>query len=220
MAAYTQVLLREHGALSICMDKARSRTGKYQEPYDDGLIDMVVESTLQSNQTRSPAVSRVASLESNANNNMIASSPPASPDTPSSVGSPTMSVDSTMATTNNNGGFGNGNGLRKIHKDVFIVPINITYENMPELPILLDELLDQPQTKHRQQQQQQQQRSNSMPTPPSQMQGVMRPSEAKDKRNRLLDGSDTQRKFGRVLMGIGPLVSVQDAAEQLQRSSR
>ncbi|KAG2222121.1 hypothetical protein INT45_007557 [Circinella minor] len=223
MAAYTQVLLREHGALSICMDKTRSRTGKYQEPFDDGLIDMVVESTLQSNQTRSPAVSRVASLESNNNNNnnnmnnMNGNSPPASPDTPtSSIGSPTMSVDSTIISNN---------GLRKVHKDVFIVPINITYENMPELPILLDQLLDQPQTKQQQQQQQlsqqsQQQRSNSMPTPPSsQIQNVMRPSEAKDKRNRLLDGSDTQRTFGRVLMGIGPLVSVQDAAEQLQRSS-
>ncbi|KAI9489880.1 male sterility protein-domain-containing protein [Zychaea mexicana] len=196
MAAYTQVLLREHGALSIYMEKARSRTGKYQEPYDDGLIEMVVESTLQSNQTRSPAVSRVASLESNSN-----SSPPASPDTPSSIGSPTMSIDSSTG--------GNGFTRKSAHKDVFIVPINITYENMPELPYLLDELLDQHQPASVKQ--------SNAPAPP--MQNVMRPSEAKDKRTNALNGPDVQRKFGRVLMGIGPLVSVQDAAEELQRSS-
>ncbi|KAI9246910.1 male sterility protein-domain-containing protein [Phascolomyces articulosus] len=200
MAAYTQVLLREHGALSICTDKARSRTGKYQEPYDDGLIDMVVESTLQSNQTRSPAVSRVASLDNN-------NSPPASPDTPSSMGSPTMSIDSTIT----NATASNGLGRNRIHKDVYIVPINITYENMPELPYLLDELLDQQQPALAKQ--------SSMSSPSSPSIQVMRPSEAKDKRNRMLDGPDAQRKFGRVLMGIGPLVSIQDAAESLQRSS-
>ncbi|KAI8137700.1 male sterility protein-domain-containing protein [Fennellomyces sp. T-0311] len=190
MAAYTQVLLREHGALSLCMEKSRSRTGKYQEPYDDGLIDMVVESTLQSNQPRSPAVSRVASLESNNN------SPPASPDTPSSIGSPTMSIDSTTGTP------------RKVHKDVFFVPINITYENMPELSFLLEALLDQHQPANKQ---------SSMSPPPTQ--GLMRPSEAKDRRSKVLEGADAQRKFGRVLLGIGPLVSVQDAADDLNRSS-
>lgn len=192
MAAYTQVLLREHGALSLCLEKTRSRTGKYQEPYYDGLIDMLVESTLQSNQGRSSAVSRVASLES---------TPPASPDTPSSLNSPTMSIDSSA-------------GLpRKSHRDVVIVPINITYESIPELPHLIDSVLDQqPQKK------QQQQRHPA--SPPSTMRGVVRPSEAMDRRNRMLDGIEAQRKYGRVLFGIGPLVSVQEAAEKWYRSSK
>lgn len=189
MAAYTQVLLREHGALSMCLERARSRSGKYQEAYDDGLIDMIVESTLQSNQPRSPAVSRVSSLEN---------SPPASPDTPSSlVGSPTMSVDSS-----------NGNIPRKVHRDVFMIPINITYENPPELAYLVDDLLDQHP-------------AQSPASPGAQVQGVVRPSEAMDKRNKSHEnGHHGRRKFGRALVGVGPLVSVQDAVEDTQRTSR
>jgi glycerol-3-phosphate O-acyltransferase len=46
-AAYTEVMLRKHGAISIMIEKARSRTGRVQGAYHDGLINMVVEGTVQ-----------------------------------------------------------------------------------------------------------------------------------------------------------------------------
>ncbi|KAG2172784.1 hypothetical protein INT43_000131, partial [Umbelopsis isabellina] len=52
-AAYTQVMLREHGALSIMIEKARSRSGQAQKAYDDGLVGMVLEAALERNQDQS-----------------------------------------------------------------------------------------------------------------------------------------------------------------------
>ncbi|KAG0188479.1 cyclin-dependent kinase inhibitor far1 [Apophysomyces sp. BC1034] len=182
MAAYTQVLLREHGALCVSLEKFRSRTGKYEEMYDDGLIDMVIEATLQSNQVRSYSSSKIIASES---------SPPTSPSSPIS---PTNSVDSKPGIS------------RKNHKDVVIVPINITYENVPELPYLIDEVLDQ-QLSQRQHQ--------TLQTP---MEGVVRPSEAMDKRNKSQEGADNLRKCGRVLFGVGRLISVQDEAEEYYKT--
>jgi glycerol-3-phosphate O-acyltransferase len=49
-AAYTEALLHEHGALSMLLERARSRTGRIQAVHDDGILDMVVEATLERNQ--------------------------------------------------------------------------------------------------------------------------------------------------------------------------
>ncbi|CAO3638313.1 unnamed protein product [Cunninghamella blakesleeana] len=215
-AAYTQVLLREHGALSMCLEKSRTRTGKYQEAYDDELIEMIMESTLQSNQSRSSAAvttNKVAAAD------MI--SPPDSPDStaPSLTNNPTMSLDSTT-------------GLpRKAHRDVVVVPINISYEDVPELSFLIDQVLDQ-QTRNAaigmngnmnhlgtgagsKQSSLLLSTQSSSPSLP----GVVRPSQAMDKRNRLLEGIDTPKKCGRVHFGIGRLVSVQDVANEFSKSN-
>lgn len=217
-AAYTQVLLREHGALAFCLERSRSRTGKFQESYPDGFVDMVIESTLQTNQTArgssstSSLINRVVSSEIN--------TPPASPDSPSSSGvvSPTMSIDSLAHNFTNQ--THQQQQLKKNHKDVVFVPINITYENVPELPHLIDEVLDQQpaRTSGRG-------RSASNSTPPPSMSGpgraggVVRPSEAKDRRKTLLEGSEAPKKCGRVTFGVGPIVSVQEAAEAFNRKS-
>jgi glycerol-3-phosphate O-acyltransferase len=190
-AAYTQVLMREHGALSFCLERSRSRTGKYSEPYADGLVEMVIEATLQSNQTtRTPStsssvISRVVSH---------AETPPGSPDSAApGTTSPTMSIDSlaTLPSTPQQ---------KRVHRDAIFVPIHITYENLPELPHLIDEVLDQQQPKR------------STPA-----RGIARPSEAMDRRK--LDGSDLPKKGGRILFGVGPLVSVQEVADRFHRDS-
>ncbi|KAI8374462.1 male sterility protein-domain-containing protein [Radiomyces spectabilis] len=181
LAAYTQVLLREHGALCFSLEKTRSRSGKYDEPYADGLIDMVIEATLQSNQSRTPAFNKLMQSET---------TPPTSPDTPvSAAPSPTASID------------GHAGLFRKAHRDIVFVPINISYENVPELPHLIDEVLDQ----------QPRRQTQELQTP---MEGVVRPSEAMDKRTKMLEGAEVPRKRGRVLLGIGSLISVQDTAEE------
>lgn len=216
-AAYTQVLLREHGALSFCLERSRSRTGKCQEVYPDGFVDMIIEATLQTNQTArtssntSSVINRVASTDIN--------TPPASPDSPSSasvVDSPTMSIDSlahnfTMPVLQ-----------RKVHKDVVFVPINITYENVPELPHLIDQVLDQQPTRAgsgRQRSASQSSLSSTPPPPPMPSQRPLRPSEAKDRRKTLLEGTEAPKKCGRVTFGVGPLISVQDVAEEFNRHS-
>ncbi|OAD07491.1 hypothetical protein MUCCIDRAFT_157772 [Mucor lusitanicus CBS 277.49] len=221
-AAYTQVLLREHGALSFCLERSRSRTGKCQEAYPDGFVDMIIEATLQTNQTArtssntSSVINRVASTDIN--------TPPASPDSPSAsvVDSPTMSIDSLAHN------FTSPTLQRKVHKDVVFVPINITYENVPELPHLIDQVLDQQPTRAgpggRQRSASQSSLSSTSPaplTPPPPMpsQRPLRPSEAKDRRKTLLEGPEAPKKCGRVTFGVGPLISVQDVAEEFNRHS-
>lgn len=213
-AAYTQVLLREHGALSFCLERSRSRTGKCQEAYPDGFVDMIIEATLQTNQTArtssntSSVITRVASTDIN--------TPPASPDSPSAsvVDSPTMSIDSLAHN------FTSPTVQRKVHKDVVFVPINITYENVPELPHLIDQVLDQQPTRAggggRQRSASQSSLSSAPPTP---SQRPLRPSEAKDRRKTLLEGTEAPKKCGRVTFGVGPLISVQDVAEEFNRHS-
>lgn len=199
-AAYTQVLLREHGALSMCLEKTRSRTGKPQEAFDDEVVDMVMESTLQSNQSRLSIISKIAASD-------LVSPPdsPVSPGTPAS----TMSMDSATEMP------------RKTHRDVVIVPINISYETVPELGFLIDQVLDQ------------QHRSNdtgirspssssslltTTQAPSSPVPTVVRPSQAMDKRNRLQDGIEPPKKCGRAHLGIGSLISVQDVAAEFNKS--
>jgi hypothetical protein len=218
-AAYTQVLLREHGALAFCLERSRSRTGKFQEAYPDGFVDMVIEATLQTNQA-----TRTSSNTSSVINRIVSSeinTPPASPDSASSSGvaSPTMSIDSlahnfTAAATQ-------PQQQKKVHKDVVFVPINITYENVPELSHLIDEVLDQQPTRTPGGRS----RSASQSTPPPSMSmpgrsgGVTRPSEAKDRRKTLMEGSELPKKCGRVTFGVGPLISVQEVAEGFNRQS-
>ncbi|KAI8073923.1 male sterility protein-domain-containing protein [Gongronella butleri] len=223
-AAYTQVLLREHGALSFCFERTRSRTGKLQAAFDDGMMEMVMESTLQSNQSRaSGATSRAGSMDDG--------NVPPSPDSPASA---TMSVDSTTGTP------------RKPHRDIVVVPINISYESVPELPFLIDQVLDQQQPIQQQMQMQmqqqnrpsastslpsrpsataqssQQQRSMSIPsaspssaasTAPNSVPGVphapVRPSQSMDRRNGV---ADSAKKYGAVDIGLGRVVSVQETA--------
>lgn len=211
-AAYTQVLLREHGALSFCLERSRSRTGKFQEAYPDGFVDMIIEATLQTNQAArsstntASVINRIVSAEIN--------TPPASPDSPSSsvMASPTMSIDSLA---HNFAPSSHQQNNRKVHKDVVFVPINITYENVPELSHLIDEVLDQqparPTTGRSRSS------SQSSMASPSRPGGVIRPSEAKDRRKTLLEGLEAQKKCGRVTFGIGPLVSVQEVAEEYNR---
>ncbi|KAI8976058.1 male sterility protein-domain-containing protein [Pilobolus umbonatus] len=205
-AAYTQVLLREHGALAFYLERSRTRTGKFQESYTDGLIDMVVEATLQTNQTgrisvTAPnAISRVASETHHP-------SPPGSPETPrSGVTSPTMSIDSLA---NNFSTLQQQFQQRKIHKDVIFVPINISYENVPELPHLIDEVLDQQPSNGPKQ-------ANVPSSAPSQR-TLSRPSETMDRRNKAND--DSPRKCGRVFFGVGPPISVLEVAEEFNRES-
>ncbi|KAI8360875.1 male sterility protein-domain-containing protein [Choanephora cucurbitarum] len=219
-AAYTQVLLREHGALSFSLERHRSRTGKFQEAYSDGFVDMVIEATLQSNQTGRPTsntpsmISRFAAAEMQ--------TPPASPDSTTSTGanSPTMSIESlahSISTT----------GQKKVHKDVVFIPINITYENVPELPHLIDEVLDQQPASGVNKGRTRSASQSGPPTalPPSMMSapiranGVTRPSEAKDRRKTMSEGLDLPKKCGRVTFGVGPLVSVQEVAEEFHRKS-
>ncbi|KAG2181938.1 hypothetical protein INT43_006863 [Umbelopsis isabellina] len=170
-AAYTQVLLREHGALAFVLEKARSRTGKPQPSYPDGLVNMILEAALQHNQNRSSQYS------------MDSDNGPTSPISPAS---PAPSLDNALG-----------------QKDIVFVPINITYEKIPELSILVDEVLDQrPQSQ-----------AASLRLP---IQGVTRPSEAMDRRQRTLEGNrPTRGRYGRALVGFGQAISVQKMAAEV-----
>lgn len=42
-SAYLQFLRRERGALTIILDQVRSRTGIFQEPFNDGLLEMIIK---------------------------------------------------------------------------------------------------------------------------------------------------------------------------------
>ncbi|RUS31739.1 hypothetical protein BC938DRAFT_477202 [Jimgerdemannia flammicorona] len=172
-AAYTQVLLREHNSLAFVLEKARTRTGKVQPPHQDGLVNMIMEATLEANQN--PA----SLLKSNG---VGADDDPSTPITPVSPGGAT----------------------KLVSKDVVFVPINITYERIPELSILTDEVLDQrprAPTSNR----------LSLAVPPPSQAMVDR---AKKVHSGAIGGElSDEGRFGRALFGIGKLVSVQDVVE-------
>ncbi|CAO3598426.1 unnamed protein product [Absidia cylindrospora] len=206
-AAYTQVLLREHGALSMCLEKSRSRTGKHQDAFEDGVIDMVMESTLQSNQSRSSLINKMTAAAAASDMN----TPPDSPDSPATPASATMSMDSATGTP------------RKTHRDVMIVPINISYEMVPELGFLIDQVLDQQPRKTNDVLVSPSNSSSllsSSQAPASPVPSVLRPSQAMDKRIRLLDGVEPPKKCGRVHVGMGRLISVQDVAAEMNKSQK
>lgn len=170
-AAYTQVLLREHGALAFVLERARSRTGKPQPSYPDGLVNMILEAALQHNQSR---LSQYSVDSDNA------------PSSPVSPGSPYPNSDGVLG-----------------QKDIAFVPINITYEKIPELSMLVDEVLDQrPQAQ-----------ASSLRIP---IQGVTKPSEAMDRRQKTLEGTNgTKGRYGRALVGFGQVISVQKLAAEV-----
>ncbi|EIE79242.1 hypothetical protein RO3G_03947 [Rhizopus delemar RA 99-880] len=211
-AAYTQVLLRDHGALSFCLERSRSRTGKVQMAYPDGLVDMVIEATLQSNQSRTVST---ASTASSAISRVVSSELNTPPESPSSVSSLDSLVQHQSFISNSSSiSISSNQQPKQVHKDVVFVPINITYENVPELSQLIDEVLDQqPSARHKR-------ASSNTPLPPSTSwpsSRMIRPSEAKDRRRTISD-MPTQKKYGRVIFGVGPLISVQEVAEQYSES--
>ncbi|KAG1149463.1 hypothetical protein G6F37_006150 [Rhizopus arrhizus] len=211
-AAYTQVLLRDHGALSFCLERSRSRTGKVQMAYPDGLVDMVIEATLQSNQSRTVST---ASTASSAISRVVSSELNTPPESPSSISSLDSLVQHQSFISNSSSiSISSSQQPKQIHKDVVFVPINITYENVPELSQLIDEVLDQqPSARHKR-------ASSNTPLPPSTSwpsSRMIRPSEAKDRRRTISD-MPTQKKYGRVIFGVGPLISVQEVADQYSES--
>ncbi|KAF7727364.1 cyclin-dependent kinase inhibitor far1 [Apophysomyces ossiformis] len=148
-AAYTEALLHDHGALSLLIEKARSRTGRLQAIYRDGLVDMVVQATTERNQT----VNR-----------------------------------------SNSG------------KDTAFVPLNITYEKIPELRSLVDQVLDQkPRATS----------SGHLATPSN----LLRPSASMadrvpNKENSAID----QGRYGRAYVGFGEIVEVKETVKGLEAS--
>ncbi|KAI8149990.1 male sterility protein-domain-containing protein [Fennellomyces sp. T-0311] len=180
-AAYTEALLHDHGALSMLIEKTRSRTGRLHNAYTDGLIDMVLDASLEKHQ-------------------------------PSAPSSPTV--------------YRNSLPQPKVRKDTVFVPINITYEKIPELHMLIDQVLDQkhhqsPQQQAQQQQQQQpkpQKPSESAPTRKSTLSrstSFLRPSasvagRAANKDNGTLENG----KYGRVYIGIGDVVDTKKMADE------
>ncbi|CAO3597775.1 unnamed protein product [Absidia cylindrospora] len=121
-AAYTEAVLHEHGALSMLIERARSRTGRIQAIHANGILDMIVEATLERNQPIPRNFQQTLSSSS--------SSPPSSP-APSFDSNYTTSGSSSFDTTTTTG------------KETIIVPIHITYEKIPDLRMLIDQVLDQ-----------------------------------------------------------------------------
>ena len=156
-AAYTEVLLKEHGALSMVIERARSRTGRLQTPYHDGLMNMIIEGTIGHNQ------------EPNQHHHLPAS--PASSISGASVGP---------------------------KRDTLLVPINITYEKIPELRTLIDQVLDQ--------------KPRSITVTSS----FLRPSATVADRaaSKESQASLEKGKYGRAFVGFGELIDVRQAAQE------
>ncbi|ORZ25509.1 male sterility protein-domain-containing protein [Absidia repens] len=127
-AAYTEAVLHEHGALSMLIERARSRTGRIQAIHADGILDMIVEATLERNQPIPRNFQQTLSSSS--------SSSPSSP-TPSS---PAPSFDSNHTTS---GSSSFDTTAMTTGKETIIVPIHITYEKIPDLRMLIDQVLNQ-----------------------------------------------------------------------------
>ncbi|KAI8096845.1 male sterility protein-domain-containing protein [Halteromyces radiatus] len=187
-AAYTEALLHEHGALSMLLERARSRTGRIQAVYADGILDMVVEATIEGNQQ----VPRTLNQQS---------SPP----------SPAPSFDSHQTTTSS---LDSSTG-----KETVVVPIHITYEKIPDLRMLIDQVLDQ-------------KAKEAKVDPPATLDGTpmkgaattrlsrstsfLRPStsvagRAASKENGMVENG----KYGRVYVGIGNVVDINKAKDQV-----
>ncbi|KAI8329604.1 male sterility protein-domain-containing protein [Choanephora cucurbitarum] len=154
-AAYTEVLLKEHGALSMVIERARSRTGRLQTPYHDGLMNMIIEGTIGHNQ------------EPNQHHHLPAS--------------PASSINSVSP-----------------KRDTLLVPINITYEKIPELRTLIDQVLDQ--------------KPRSITVTSS----FLRPSATVADRaaSKESQASSEKGKYGRAFIGFGELIDVRQAAQE------
>lgn len=206
-AAYTEALLHEHGAACILLERARSRTGRIQAFYDDGILDMVVEAALERNQQSPRTLNQL--------------SPPPSP---------SPSIDSrTTGTTSTTASFDAGfSGTRK---DTVVVPIHITYEKIPDLRMLIDQVLDQ---KSKQEANKDSPLSNPnsgngtssarlTTTPLSRSTSFLRRSVSIAGRAPTLtiNGADGQEngKFGRVSVGIGNVVDIKMTKEDVLDSN-
>lgn len=152
-AAYIEALLREHGALSMLIERTRSRTGRLQPYYADGLVDMVVEASLESHQDQNKKI-----------------------------------------------------------KDTLIVPVNVSYEKVPGLSVLIDQVLG---------------KSTSTANPkPAETPEVTETRQSALSRSTSLfrSGTRTRRntnkqeegvlngKYGRVYVGFGDVVDIQQLA--------
>ncbi|KAI9339864.1 male sterility protein-domain-containing protein [Pilaira anomala] len=164
-AAYTEVLLKEHGALSMVVERARSRTGRLQTAYHDGLINMVIDGTLGKNQSPSPPHSP-------------------QPSTPTQKLSPLPTPTGSFSSLS-------------VKKETVFVPVNITYEKIPELRTLIDQVLDQ--------------KPRSLTINST----FLRPSatladRAATKENGIIE----QGKYGRAFIGFGKPISVRDTVKE------
>lgn len=162
-SAYTEVLLKEHGALSMVVERARSRTGRLQTAYHDGLINMVIDGTLGKNQA--PASDFPQS-------NMQQKLSP--------LPTPTGSFSSLS-----------------VRKETVFVPVNITYEKIPELRTLIDQVLDQ--------------KPRSLTVTST----FLRPSatvadRAATKENGIIE----KGKYGRAFVGFGNTIGVRDSVKE------
>ncbi|KAG0187993.1 cyclin-dependent kinase inhibitor far1 [Apophysomyces sp. BC1034] len=149
-AAYMQVLLREHAALLLLLEPARSRTGIFQKTYNDGLLEMTTEAILEKNQSMSP-------------------------------------IDTTAKNTSS-------------LKDLVFIPIQITYEHVPDLPLLVDQDLNhRPVATSR--------KNKHISRAPS----LSRPSEAKAARGHRpsRDAPFRSNSNGRLLVGVGDVISLE-----------
>ncbi|KAI9010320.1 male sterility protein-domain-containing protein [Phycomyces nitens] len=153
-AAYSQVLLREHNALLLSLEKVRSRTGLCQEPFEDGLLEMAIDTVLEMNQSSSPIHK-----------------------TPQS-----------MAITN----------------DIAFVPINLSYEAIPDLSRLISQDLYGPLEPN----------TSCDFKPPS----VRLPSEAKAARSQK-EGEPVKvdRVKGRILVGVGKILKLNEYLDKGDR---
>ncbi|KAI9498954.1 male sterility protein-domain-containing protein [Zychaea mexicana] len=164
-AAYTEAMLHDHGALSMLIEKTRSRTGRLHNAYSDGLIDMVLDASLEKHQ-------------------------PSAPSTPTSKTRNSLS--------------------QKVRKDTVFVPLNITYEKIPELHMLIDQVLDQKH--HSQPSESGPQRTMSTLARSS---SFLRPSASMAGRTANKDnGVNDKGKYGRVYIGISNVIDVRKMAEE------
>lgn len=162
-SAYTEVLLKEHGALSMVIERARSRTGRLQTAYHDGLINMVIDGTLGKNQA--PASD---SPQLNAQQKL------------SPLPTPTGSFSSLS-----------------VKKETVFVPVNITYEKIPELRTLIDQVLDQ--------------KPRSLTVTST----FLRPSATvADRAATKENGMIEKGKYGRVFVGFGNVIGVRDSVKE------
>ncbi|KAI8638017.1 male sterility protein-domain-containing protein [Parasitella parasitica] len=156
-AAYTEVLLKEHGALSMVIERARSRTGRLQTAYHDGLMNMVIEGTLGRNQQQEEMPKQLSPL-------------------------PTPSASFSSLST---------------ERETVLVPVNITYEKIPELRALIDQVLDQ--------------KPRSLTVTSS----FLRPSASVADRAATKDNGVAEKgKYGRAFVGFGDVIDVRQAVKE------
>ncbi|KAI8975018.1 male sterility protein-domain-containing protein [Pilobolus umbonatus] len=154
-AAYTEVLLRDHGALSMVVERARSRTGRIQTPFHDGILGMIIDGTIERNQVGTE---------------------PNSPSSLSPLPTPTSSLLSLP-----------------IKRETVIVPVNISYEKIPELRTLINQVLDQ------------------KPKGITVSSNFLRPSATFSDRAASKDTSCEDGKYGRAFVGFGDAIDVRKA---------